>query len=197
MEWEPPVVLHEFSYSSDEEILPNPTPLFMRNSMYPKGYQGALANGRKEAISSASCLPLMSKGDQTPEDKILLRTGDYSRPYASISSRLPADQHQVKQIAERGGAITWLRKVALGTTIFSHDSSRDEHTSDEESGTESSSSSQKVVGISGYQELAASEPSDDEDMVSAMNLASVQVHSGQDDLSVAARASNEHQHGLP
>jgi hypothetical protein len=30
-----------------------------------------------------------------------------------------------------------------------------------------------------------------------MNLASVQVHSGQDDLSVAARASNEHQHGLP
>jgi hypothetical protein len=30
-----------------------------------------------------------------------------------------------------------------------------------------------------------------------MNLASVQVHSGQDDLSAAAGASNEHQHGLP
>ena len=195
-EWEPPVVLHEYSYSSDEEILPNPTPLFMRNSRHlnehPKRH--ALENERKEAIVSASCLPLTSRGDQTPVDKILLRTSDYSRPYASISSRLPTDEHEVKQIAQRTGAVTRLRRVAQGTTIFSESSSSDEHTGNELSDEESSASSQKVVGSPNYGGLVTPQSFDDEDVCGAMNLASVQVHSNQDGL---AQAGLENQNDLP
>ena len=103
---------------------------------------------------TASCLPLTSRGDKTPEDKILLRASEYSRPYASISSRLPADQNQVQQIAERYGALTRLRKVARQTINADFDPT-DEQTSDERSDAESSSSLPKVD---------ASEPLDDEDV---------------------------------
>jgi hypothetical protein len=79
-EWEPPHVSHEFTYSSDEEILPNPTPILLKNPTLlrrnrsvatqncPKDRTVAFTE-QKEAMATAPCLPVTSGSHRKPKVK--------------------------------------------------------------------------------------------------------------------------------
>jgi hypothetical protein len=89
-DWVPPSIVKEFSYPSDEEIVPNPkTPLsraFLPNLGKVRGWFKS-PNGQGDgdvptSSTSASCLPISSQKDELDS---------LSHPYVSLESRLPQD----------------------------------------------------------------------------------------------------------
>jgi hypothetical protein len=104
LKWVPPQVTHEFSYLSDEEIVPNPKVSFSKTGLLPnlgkvhewfKRSSDQVCDG-EGASSAAPCLPITSKNSAAsmkPHDV-------FSRhPYINLESRLPHDTASLEGVA--------------------------------------------------------------------------------------------------
>jgi hypothetical protein len=89
-------VTHEFSYTSDEEIVPNPKVSFSKKGLlldlgkvrkWFKGSNDQVCDG--EAVSlTAPCLPVTYKNSTA---SVRPHDGLSPRPYVDLESRLPQD----------------------------------------------------------------------------------------------------------
>ena len=158
--WVRPPVEKEFSYPSDEEILPNPKASFSKNVLHlDKVRQWFKSSGRdksdKDAPSSsaAPCLPI-SDAPSPSEDS------QYSRPYVKLGSRLPQDPILLQQYQERQGMATRLRSIA-SQRVGNNSTHTKVHESDD-SDRDSSSSLERLSESPRYSEFARSMVADEE-----------------------------------
>jgi hypothetical protein len=104
--WVLPQVTHDFSYPSDEEIVPNPKAAFF-NGLLPKvhhGFKGS-DNREREDMSSTPCFPITSGGSKSE--------GELSPcAYNDLRSQLPQNPASLERVARRPGALTRLKGIA-------------------------------------------------------------------------------------
>jgi hypothetical protein len=92
--WVPPQGTHEFSYPSDEEIVPSPKVSFSKKGLLPdlgkvrKQFKGSndQAGDGEVASPTAPCLPVTSKNSAT---SVKPHEGLSSHPYINLESCLP------------------------------------------------------------------------------------------------------------
>ena len=185
MEWVPPMVTHEFSYPSDEEITPNPKANFKKaflprlghvRSWFRGGEEArdtGTSTGPDEARTSAPCLPITAgKGSLSDGDRAL--ASDTSpRRYVDIASRLPRNSEDLLYMADRAGASTRLRSLAAQKMkgVVHEEEDGDPRDGMTPSDTDSSSSLEKHDHSPRYSDLAASIPSDGDEHPDAVNSA--------------------------
>jgi hypothetical protein len=100
MEWVPPTVTHEFSYPSDEEIMPNPKANFKRSLLPRLGHVRSWFKGTGEtqasgdasmqvqARTSAPCLPITAGIGSLFDGDRALASDTSPRCYVSIETRI-------------------------------------------------------------------------------------------------------------
>jgi hypothetical protein len=169
--WVPPLVIKEFSYPSDEEIVPNPKMPFPRTFLpnlgkvrgWFKGPDGE-GNGGASSSTSASCLPISSKRDELES---------LSHPYVSLDSRLPEDPVLLQRYVERLGMSTRLKNIA--SKRLTHGSTHSDEDNESIGGGlsdgDSSTSLREHNGSPRYSELAPSIVSEDESELGDENIA--------------------------
>jgi hypothetical protein len=158
--WVPPPVEQEFSYPSDEEIMPNPKASFSKDFLKLGKVRGWFkgsekGDGEKPSSSAAPCLPI-TDGRLSPS-----KDPQYSRPYVLLSSRLPQDPVLLQQYLERQGMATRLRSIASERAENGSTHSQEGHESDD-SDRDSSSSLQRLSDSPRYSDLAHSMMSEEE-----------------------------------
>ena len=98
--WVPPQVIHDFSYPSDEEIVPNPKATFSNGSLLKLHRRSkGPDNQEQEGVSSAPCCPITSGGSKS-------EGGLSPRTYNDLQSQLPQNPASLERIARRPGAST-------------------------------------------------------------------------------------------
>ena len=208
--WVPPPVTHEFSYPSDEEITPNPkasftTALLPRLGQVRSWFKGveeptrsSTSTSHEEARLSAPCLPItVGKGSLSDGDQAL--ASDTSpRRYVDIASRLPQNQEGLQHVADRPGANTRLKSIAIqrmkkapSDEAREHDDLRDGALTDPES----PASLEVLPNSPHYLELNASIPSEGEDYQDVLN--SAPAHMAVDGLPEDAQHGDPPSHGGP
>ncbi|KAM0833857.1 hypothetical protein ACQ4PT_064003 [Festuca glaucescens] len=202
--WQPPNVTHDFTYPSDEEIVPNPKANF-RTALLPrldhvrswfKGAEGApkssTLTSEEEARSTASCLPITAGGKKSTVGS--KRDWDVSPVhYTDMASRLPRNRSDLQKVAGHPGAGTRLRALARQGVV--EDEMRLEEPSEaqsdeEEASDAASSSSLEVLPTSPlFYDLDPSIPSDDESYLQDLHTAPARMAvDGKDDDPDAAAA---------
>ena len=179
--WQPPNVTHDFTYPSDEEIVPNPKANF-RTTLLPRldhvrsWFKGAEAatksnasTSQEGARSNAPCLPVTTGNNTKP---VRGRKYDWDISpvryrYTDMASRLPRDQADIKQVAGRPGIGTRLKHMALQgveKTTARAEEPLEAHSDEEEASDAASSSSlEKLPTSPPYNDLDGSIPSEDDD----------------------------------
>jgi hypothetical protein len=153
--WVPTQVTHDFSYPSDEEIVPNPKTAFF-NGLLPKVRRGFKRsdNREREDMSSAPCFPITSGSSKSE--------GELSpRAYNDLRSQLPQNPASLERVARRPGALTRLKGIAT-QKIEGTMTPVDRDFKDGESDGESSVSLEQHTSSPRYSELAHSIASDEE-----------------------------------
>jgi hypothetical protein len=158
--WVPPQVTHNFSYPSDEEIVPNPKATFSNGLLSKvRPWSKGPNNQELEDMSSAPCFPITSGGSKSE--------GELSpHAYNDLRSQLPQNPASLERMARRPGASTRLKGIAMqeigGTMALVNGDLEDE-----ESDGDSSISLEQRTNLPRYSELAHSvvldEESEDED----------------------------------
>jgi hypothetical protein len=133
-----------------------------------KGSDGEGNGGAPSSSTSASCLPISSKRDES---------NSLSHPYVSLESRIPRDPVLLQRYVERSGIGTRLRNIALRRVKNSsaHSSEDDESVEREMSDGDSSPSLKEHHGSPCYSELAHSIVSEDESQLGDDNTAPAHV----------------------
>ena len=150
--WAPPLVTHEFSYPSDEEITPNPKASFSKKGLLPNlgnvrkwfKWSNTQVDDGETASSAAPCLPVTSKN------------------YVNMESRLPQDVASLQSVAQRAGAGTRLKSIAAQKVQDASSYVDEEDSEGEESDANSSDSLEQCPNFPCYSELAHSIVSDDD-----------------------------------
>jgi hypothetical protein len=177
--WVPPQVTHDFSYPSDEEIVPNPKATFSNGSL-PKLRRRSKGPGNQEqeGVSSAPCCPITSGGSKS-------EGGLSPRAYNDLQSQLPQNPASLERIARRPGASTRLKGIAM-QEIEGTMSPVDGAFKDGELDDDSSISLEQHTNSPRYSELAHSVVSDEESENEGQNTVPVHMVSDenqkQDDL---------------
>jgi hypothetical protein len=165
--WAPPQVTHEFSYPSDEEIVPNPKASYSKRGLLPnlgkvrKWFRGSNDQDDESDMksSTAPCLPVTSKNSTASGRS---RGGLSPHHYINVESRLPQDNPSLEIIAQREGVSTRLKMIASQKIACTSPHVNNESVEEEESNGDSSTSLEERPGSPHYSEPAHSIVSDDD-----------------------------------
>lgn len=176
--WVPPPITHDFTYPSDEEIVPNPRANFSKtflpqlDQVHPRfsseGSRRSTSSSQEATRASAPCLPI-GTGEVSLSDRGKALQSDVSpRRYIDITTRLPHDQSELLQVASRPGANTRMKAIAIKNVETTPSQARkdlEDHVEVEdldELESTSSSSLEVNLDLPRYNELNPSLPSDGE-----------------------------------
>lgn len=176
--WVPPPITHDFTYPSDEEIVPNPRANFSKtflpqlDQVHPRfsseGSRRSTSCSQEATRASAPCLPI-GTGEVSLSDRGKALQSDVSpRRYIDITTRLPHDQSELLQVASRPGANTRMKAIAIKNVETTPSQARkdlEDHVEVEdldELESTSSSSLEVNLDLPRYNELNPSLPSDGE-----------------------------------
>lgn len=204
MGWVPPKVTHDFSYPSDEEIIPNPKvnfkkTLLPRPDRFRSWFKGACESSGSNALktqeaarTSAPCLPITTgKGSLSDGDDVLA-TDMFPRCYVDITSRLPKDASDLRHMVDRAGASTRLKSIAIqrvmGSAAGGGHEEGDPRDGETASDSESSSSLENHDCLPHYKDFVPSIALDDEERPDVCN--SAPAHMAVDDIPEHSRRRN-------
>jgi hypothetical protein len=181
LKWVPPQVTHEFSYPSDEEIIPNPKVSLSKKGLLHdlgkvhKWFKGSndQAGDGEAASSAAPWLPVTSKNSAI---SVKPHEGLSPHPYINLESRLPQDTTSLQSVVQRASADTHLKSIASQKVMSIPPHSNAKNSSEgEESDENSSVSLEERPGSPHYSNLAHSLVSDDDSKEETLNGAPAHV----------------------